>query len=96
MGSSRRRNSTRARRARSVKTRTSAKTSEIRAALDRVLVHFNGALCAIETLARALEAAENDQECQTVGSEIATLRHGVIALRAVYTELDLAIPSDAT
>lgn len=62
-----------------------------RSELYDILGHFAAALAIVETAARAFEAAENDREAATVGAEICTLRHGVNALRTVYTEIDLAI-----
>ena len=56
-----------------------------------VLDQFSEALAIVETVARALHAAENDRECGTVGPEIATLHHAVEALLAVHEEFDLAI-----
>lgn len=50
--------------------------------LYEVLDHFGNALAIVETVARALEAAENDQKCSAVGAEIATLRQAVMAFRA--------------
>lgn|SRR5487761_752997 len=62
-----------------------------RSDLYEILGHFAAALAIVETAARAFEAAENEREAATVGAEICTLRHGVNALRTVYTEIDLAI-----
>lgn len=62
-----------------------------RSELYDILGHFAAALAIVETAARAFEAAENEREAATVGAEICTLRHGVNALRTVYTEIDLAI-----
>lgn len=62
-----------------------------RSELYDILGHFAVALAIVETAARAFEAAENEREAATVGAEICTLRHGVNALRTVYTEIDLAI-----
>ncbi len=62
-----------------------------RSDLYEILGHFAGALAIVETAARAFEAAENEREAAMVGAEICTLRHGVNALRTVYTEIDLAI-----
>jgi hypothetical protein len=66
-------------------------TSEDENKLYEVLDHFGKALAIIETVARALEAAENEQECSAIGAEIATLRQAVMAFRAVHQELDLSI-----
>lgn len=62
-----------------------------RSDLYEILGHFAAALAIVETAARAFEAVENEREVATVGAEICTLRHGVNALRTVYTEIDLAI-----
>jgi len=59
--------------------------------LYEVLHHFRKALAVIETTARALEAAQNDGQCSDTGAEVTTLRHGVIALRAIHEEFDQAI-----
>jgi len=64
--------------------------------LYEVLDHLSKALAIVETVARALEAAENDSARPKVGAEVATLRHGVNALRAVHQELDLAIPEHSS
>jgi hypothetical protein len=63
----------------------------LRSDLYAILGHFATALAIVETTARAFEAVENEREAATVGAEICTLRHGVDALRTVYTEIDLAI-----
>jgi hypothetical protein len=55
------------------------------------LHHLSDALAVVETVARALHAAENDGEAGTTGPAIATLYQAVEALRAVHKELDLAI-----
>jgi hypothetical protein len=60
--------------------------------LYEVLHHFSEALAIVQTVARALHAAENDLQCPTIGAEIATLRQGVTALQAVHEGFDLAIP----
>jgi hypothetical protein len=86
MGATHRSKSTRASRGLSVK------TSGDKDKLYEVLDHFGKALAMVETVARALEAAENDEDCSAVGAEIATLRQAVIAFRAVHEELDLSIP----
>ena len=62
-----------------------------RSDLYEILGHFAAALAIVETAARAFEAGENEREAATVGAEICTLRHGVNALRTVYTEIDRAI-----
>jgi hypothetical protein len=67
-------------------------SSEVENKLYEVLDHFGKAVAIVETVARALEAAEGDLECAAVGSEITTIRQAVIALRAVRAEFDLAIP----
>ncbi len=69
----------------------SEKPADAETTLYDVLDHFSEALAIIETVARALHAAENDLDCGNVGAEIATLRQGVAALRAVHEEFDLAI-----
>jgi hypothetical protein len=56
-----------------------------------VLHHLGEALAIVETVARALHAAENDGEAGTTGPAIVTLYQAVEALRAVHEELDLAI-----
>lgn len=60
--------------------------------LYEVLDHFSEALAIVQTVSNALQAAENNLECPTIGAEIAALRQGVAALRAVHEEFDLAIP----
>jgi hypothetical protein len=85
MGATRRSKSTRAARG------PSAKSSEAKTKLYEVLDDFGTALAMVETVSRALEAAENDQRCSAVGSEIVTLRQAVAAFRAVHEELDLSI-----
>jgi len=69
----------------------SANTSGDESELYEVLDRFGNALAIAETVARALEAAENDQLCSKIGAEIATLRQVVIAFRAVHEALDLVI-----
>jgi hypothetical protein len=56
-----------------------------------VLDHLGKSLAVAETVARALEAAQNERLCSAIGAEIATLRQAVIAIRAAHEELDLAI-----
>jgi hypothetical protein len=56
-----------------------------------VLHHLSEALAIVETVARALHAAENDGEAGTTGPQIVTLYQAVEAPRAVHEELDLAI-----
>jgi hypothetical protein len=56
-----------------------------------VLDHLGEALAIVETVSRALHAAENDQHCAYIGAEIAALRQGVVALRAIHEEFDHAI-----
>ena len=85
MGATRRSKSTRASRG------PSAGTSKDKEKLYEVLDHFGKALAIAQTVARALEAAENDHECGAVGAEIATLRLAVVAFRAVHEEFDLSI-----
>jgi hypothetical protein len=87
MGSSRRSKSTRARALRPGNVRSPDRRNLLYDVLDR----FSQALAIMETVTRALEAAENDHDCSGVGSEIATLRQGIGALRAVHAEFDLAI-----
>jgi hypothetical protein len=60
--------------------------------LYEVLDHFSEALAIVQTVSNALQAAENNLECPTIGAEIAALRQGVTALIAVHEEFDLAIP----
>jgi hypothetical protein len=74
----------------------SSEPSNRKTDLYEVLHHFSEALAIVQTVARALHAAENDLECPTIGAEIATLRQGVNALRAVHEEFDLAIPEVAS
>ena len=69
-----------------------AELSEVETDLWEVLHHFSEALAIVETVSHALQAAENNVECQTIGAEIATLRQAVDALVAVHEEFDLAIP----
>jgi hypothetical protein len=85
MGFTRRSKFTRARRARP------SKSSETKSVLYDVLDHFSKALSIVETTARAFEAAENDGQCSGAGAEVATLRQGVLALRAIHEEFDRAI-----
>ena len=56
-----------------------------------VLHHLSEAMAIVETVARALHAAENDGKSGGIGPEIVTLHQGVAALLAVHEELDLAI-----
>ena len=67
------------------------KSSQTKGALHDALDHFSTGLAIVETTARALEAAQNEGQCSATGSEVATLRYGVTALRAVHEEFDLAI-----
>jgi len=60
--------------------------------LYEVLDHFSEALAIVQTVSNALQAAENNLECPTIGAEIAALRQGLAALRAVHEEFNLAIP----
>jgi hypothetical protein len=60
-----------------------------------VLGHLGEAMAIIETVSRALHAAENDLLCAHIGAEIATLRQGVVALRAIHEEFDHAIAGGA-
>jgi hypothetical protein len=77
--------STRARRGRIGK--STARAFNLYDALD----HLGEALAIVETVSRALHAAENDQQCAYIGAEIAALRQGVVALRAIHEEFDHAI-----
>ncbi len=87
MGSTKRSKFTRARRAESSQPHLSNRRTTLDDALDR----FSKALAIIETVAGALEAAQNDPGCRGVGAEVATLRQGVVALRAIHEEFDRAI-----
>jgi hypothetical protein len=91
MGSSRRSKFTRAPTARSVE----SSEVELDSKLYEVLDHLGKAIAVVETVARALEAAEQDLECAAVGAEICTIRQAAIWLRAVHEELDRAIPEYA-
>jgi hypothetical protein len=71
--------------------RGAVKSVDTEETLCDVLHHFSEALAIVETVARAFDAAENSGECASAGSEIATLRQGLVALQAVYNEFDLAI-----
>lgn len=68
-----------------------SKSSPTKPILHDVLDRFSKVLAVIETTARALEAAQNDGQCSDTGSEVATLRYGVTALRAIHEEFDRAI-----
>jgi len=69
---------------------------KVQAELYEALHRFSEALAIVETVSNALQAAESNLECPTVGAEIASLRQGVAALRAVHEEFDLAIPKVAS
>jgi hypothetical protein len=69
---------------------------EVETDLWEVLHHFSEALAIVETVSHALQAAENSEECQSIGAEVATLRQGVDALITVHEELDLAITGVAS
>lgn len=69
----------------------SARPSKFETALADTLDHLSKALSILETTARAFEAAQNDGQCSSTGAEVATLRYGVIELRAIHEEFDLAI-----
>ena len=71
--------------------RGAKKSIDTEATLCDVLHHFSEAMAIVETVARALHAAENDLQAGSTGPQIATLRQGIVALRAVHEELDLAI-----
>jgi len=71
---------------------SASNTPNDRIDLHEILDRFGLALAIIETVCNALQAAESNSECPTVGAEITTLQQGVAALRAVHEELDLAIP----
>jgi hypothetical protein len=86
MGSSHRPKSSRAGKA------SPAKPSQQKVDLYEALHHFSEALAVVETVSRALQAAESALECPTIGAEIATLRQGVHALVSVHEEIDRAIP----
>jgi hypothetical protein len=81
--------STRARRGRFEKSVGTAVT------LYTALDHLSEALAVVETVSRALHAAENEQHCAHIGAEITTLRQGVVALRAIHEEFDYAIAGAA-
>ena len=67
------------------------KSVDTEATLYDVLHQFSEAIAVVETVARALHAAENDLQAGSTGPQIATLRQSIVALRAVHQELDLAI-----
>ena len=69
--------------------------SKVQTQLYEVLDRFSEALAIVETVSNALQAAESNSECRTTGAEIASLRQGIAALRAVHEEFDLAIPKVA-
>ncbi len=75
----------------STRARAAEKSVDPGATLYDVLHHFSEALAIVETVARALHAAQNDLQAGSTGAQIATLRQAVVALRAVYEEFDLAI-----
>lgn len=56
-----------------------------------VLGSFAAALSLTETVANALEAAEDRGKAASVASEISALRQSVDSLRRIYNQLDLAI-----
>jgi hypothetical protein len=74
----------------------SAEPSEVETDLWEVLGHFSEALAIVQTVSHALQAAENNGQCPTIGAEIATLRQGIDELIAVHEEFDLAIPEVAS
>jgi hypothetical protein len=93
MGSSRRSKSSRAGKASPAKpTNREIAKNDIYEALHQ----FSEALAIVETVSRALHAAESDLECRTIGAEIATLRQGVRALVSAHQEIDKAIPGVAS
>ncbi|MGH6682253.1 MAG: hypothetical protein ACREDL_25720 [Bradyrhizobium sp.] len=61
--------------------------------LHDMLGRFSDALTLLETVARALDAAECDMEPAAIGAGIAVLQQTVQALQAVYDEFDTAIIS---
>lgn len=75
----------------STRARGAEKSVDTENTLYDVLHQFSEAIAIVETVARALRAAENDLQARSTGPQIATLRQGVVALRAVHQELDLAI-----
>jgi hypothetical protein len=61
---------------------------------DALLGRFSDALSIIATATRALSNTQEDSEPSPdhdIGEDIATLEHGLSALRAVYDELDVRI-----
>jgi len=63
--------------------------------LSDVLRHLGNAVALAETVNRALDAAADDMELSAVGDAASALKQTVQALRAVYDELDMAIPAAA-
>ncbi len=57
--------------------------------------HFADALAVLETVARALDAAEEDMEPAAIGAGTSALRQTVRALGTVYDELDMLIVRSA-
>jgi len=74
-----------------VRMRPHAERSKVQTDLWEVLDHFSEARAIDQTVSNALQVAENNLECPTIGAEIATLRQAVDALVAVHEEFDLAI-----
>ena len=61
---------------------------------DELLGRFSDALSIIATATRALSNTQADSEPSSdhdLGEDIATLEHGLSALRAVYDEFDVGI-----
>lgn len=61
---------------------------------DALLARFSDALSILATATRALSSTHEDvrpDPDHDIGEDILTLEHGLIALRAVYNDLDVAI-----
>jgi hypothetical protein len=61
---------------------------------DELLGRFSDALSILATATRALSNTQEDSEPSPdhdIGEDIATLEHGLSALRAVYDEFDVGI-----
>lgn len=97
MSSSRRTAATGSRQRNSTKRpRTTKPRNRARSGLRDVLDHFADVLAAVETVARALDAAEEDMEPAAIGAGASALRQTVRALGAVYDELDMLIVRSST
>lgn len=97
MGSSRRTAATGMRKRNSTKyPRTTKPQDRARSGLREVLGHFADALAVLETVARALDAAEEDMEAAAIGAGTSALRQTVRTLGTVYDELDMLIVRSST